>query len=268
MPYGARVLTHEQYCDQIRGQSAQLAADIAGHDLTTPAPSCPGWNVGQVVRHLGGGQRWAATLVTTRAEAPPADDDFRDLTPFANEDPAVLGPWVAESGELLASALKASGPDAPLWTPFPEQTGGKASFFARRFAHETAIHRADATLPLGKPFVLDAEVAADAIDEWMFLGALPFHFDVHPQMKELLGAGRTIHLHATDTGHELHAEWVLDLTGEVISWRRAHEKSAVAVRGPVTELLLMIYRRRAPDGLEIFGDAALVNFWLDRVPFG
>lgn len=246
----------------------QLAQDLAGGDLTTPAPSCPGWNVGQAARHLGGGQRWAAAMVATGAEAPLPDGDFRDLTPYANEDPAVLGPWLVESGELLAAALEASGPDAPLWTPFPEQTGGQASFFARRFAHETAIHRADVTLPLGKPFELAPEVAADAIDEWMELGSLPFHFEVHPQMRELLGPGRTVHLHATDTDAALHAEWVLDLTGGVITWRRAHEKSAVAVRGPVTDLLLMIYRRRAPDGLEMFGDAALVNFWLERVAFG
>jgi len=268
VPYGAGVLTHDRYCAEIRHQSARLAKDLAGEDLTTPAPSCPGWNVGQAARHLGGGQRWCATLVSTRAEAPPDDSDFRDLSPYASEDPAVLGPWLIESGELLASALEESGPDAQLWTPFPEQTGGKASFFARRFAHETAVHRADATLPLGKPFVLAPEVAADAIDEWMELGSLPFHFEVHPQMRELLGPGRTVHLHATDTDPELHAEWVLDLTGDVITWRRAHEKSVVAVRGPITELLLVIYRRRSPVGLDVFGDTELLNFWLERVPFG
>jgi hypothetical protein len=87
-------------------------------------------------------------------------------------------------------------------------------------------------------------------------------------MRELLGPDRTVHLHATDTDAELHAEWVLDLTGEAITWRRAHEKSAVAVRGPITELLLMIYRRRAPAGLDVLGDAALLEFWLERVPFG
>jgi hypothetical protein len=42
----------------------------------------------------------------------------------------------------------------------------------------------------------------------------------------------------------------------------------VAVRGPVTDLLLMIYRRRAPTELDVLGDAALLEFWLERVPFG
>lgn len=268
MAYLARVLSHGRYCAEIRTQSRRLAEDLAGGDLTAPVPSCPEWNVGQAVRHLGGGLRWAATLVSTRAEAPPDDADFRDLAPYAAEDPAVLAPWITESGELLASALEDSGPDAVVWTPFPEQTGGRASFFARRFTHEAVIHRADAALPLGKRFALDPEVAVDGIDEWMELGSLPFHFEVHPQMRELLGPGRTVHLHATDTDPALNAEWVLDLTGETISWRRAHEKSAVAVRGPVTDLLLMIYRRRAPTELAVLGDAALLEFWLERVPFG
>jgi uncharacterized protein (TIGR03083 family) len=262
------VLTHERYCAEIRSQSRQLADDLAGGDLTTPAPSCPGWNVGQVVRHLGGGQRWCAELVATRAVAPPDDAHFRDLSAYANEDPGVLAPWIVESGELLADALEEAGPEAPVWTPFPEQTGGTVAFFARRFAHETAIHRADATLPLGRPFVLELVFAADGIDEWMELGSLPFHFDVHPQMRELLGPDRTVHLHATDTSPELHAEWVQDLTGEVIRWRRAHEKSSVAVRGPVTELLLMLYRRRSPEEFDVLGDAELLGFWLERVPFG
>jgi hypothetical protein len=104
----------------------------------------------------------------------------------------------------------------------------------------------------------------------MELGSLPLHFEVHPWMRELLGPGRTPHFHATDTAPEAAAEWVVDLTGEVISWRRAHEKCAVAVRGPLTDLLLVIHQRRPPRiaGVEILGDRQLLDFWLERVSFG
>jgi hypothetical protein len=42
------------------------------------------------------------------------------------------------------------------------------------------------------------------------------------------------------------------------------------VRGPVVELLLVVYRRRSPrDGtVEVLGDADLLDYWLDRVSFG
>jgi hypothetical protein len=39
----------------------------------------------------------------------------------------------------------------------------------------------------------------------MELGCLPFHFDVHPWMRELLGPGRTVGLHATDT----QSDWLV-----------------------------------------------------------
>jgi hypothetical protein len=94
--------------------------------------------------------------------------------------------------------------------------------------------------------------------------ALALHFEVHPWMRELLAPGRTIGLHATDTD----AHWLLDLTGEVIAWRWADEQAAAEIRGPVTDLLLAIYRRRPISELEITGDAMLVDFWLERVALG
>ena len=257
------MLSHDRYCAEIVAQAELARATIDGRDLTVPVASCPGWNAGQLVRHLGGAHRWAEHVVRSRTQVPIPEDDFavRELAGFAAEDPAVVGPWLVEGATRLADALREAGPDTPLWTPVE---GGTTVFYARRFTHETAIHRADATLALGRPYVLDEEVAVDGIDEWMQLGSLPMHFDVHPWMKELLAPGRTLHFHAMDT----EAEWVVDLTGDAITWRRAHEKSAVAVRGPVTELLLLIYKRRPTQGLDVHGDGQLLDFWLERVSFG
>src|SRR6185436_1139382 len=49
-------------------------------------------------------------------------------------------------------------------------TGGGSASYARRFAYETAMHRADAALALGVEYALDPDIAADAVDEWMELG--------------------------------------------------------------------------------------------------
>ncbi|MEC3979257.1 maleylpyruvate isomerase family mycothiol-dependent enzyme [Amycolatopsis sp. H20-H5] len=258
-------MDHDRYCTEIVAQTALLRATIQGADMTVPVPSCPGWNVGQLGRHLGGGQRWAAATVRSLATEPPADHSFRDLSAYTREDPAVLGPWLAEGAEQLAEALRDAGPRARVWTPFSEG-GNVSAFWARRFTHETVIHRSDATLALGAEYTLDADLAIDGFDEWMELGTLPMHFEVHPWMRELLGEGRTLHFHATDAP----GEWSLDLTGDVMTWRRGHEKAAVAVRGPLTELLLLIYKRRPVENsaVEVFGDAKLLDFWLERVSFG
>ncbi|GAA2708057.1 maleylpyruvate isomerase family mycothiol-dependent enzyme [Micromonospora olivasterospora] len=266
-----RRLGYDRLRAEITEQSELLAGHLAGADLTVPVPSCPGWNVGQLGRHLGGGQRWAESIVRTRPQAAPPDDSFRDLTPYAREDPAVLGPWLVEGARELAGALATAGPDAPVWTPLPPGAGDPGStFWARRFAHETLMHRLDAALALGAAFTVGEELALDALDEWMELGSLPMMLDVHPRQRELLGPGRTVHLHATDAGPGVAAEWLVDLTGDAVAWRPAHERAAVAVRGPLTELLLVVYRRRPVDAgtVEVLGDRGLLDFWLDRVGFG
>ena len=259
-------LSYDRCCAEIVTQTELLASCIKGADLTVPVPSCPGWNAGQLLRHLGGGQRWAEVTVRNRATEPLPDDDFRDLSAYTDEDRAVLGPWLVEGAKQLAGTLREAGPDLPIWTPVP---CGTTAFYARRFAHETLIHRADAALALGAAFAADPEVAMDAMDEWMELGALPVHFEIHPWMAELLGPGRTLQLSATDAGHD-NANWLIDLTGDAIAWRRAHERAAVTVRAPLTDLLLLVYRRRPPRGadVDVLGDHQLLDFWLERVPFG
>lgn len=261
------LLSFDRYCVEIAVQTDLLTSCIKDADLTAPVPSCPGWNLGQLLRHLGGGHRWAETIVRTRATQPLPDEQVRDVSGYNDEDPVMLATWLAEGAAQLAATLRAAGPEAQVWTPVPGET---SVFLAGRFAHETVIHRADAALALGAKFIVEEEVALDALDEWMELDSLPQHFEIHPEKRELLGPGRTLHFHATDTAPEVAAEWLIDLTGHTIVWRRAHEKAAVVVRGPLTDLLLVIYRRwpARSEGIEILGNVQLLDFWLERVGFG
>jgi uncharacterized protein (TIGR03083 family) len=257
----ARRIDFARHCAEIVTQTSLLIGHLDGADLTVPVPTCPGWTVSQLARHIDGGQRWARDIVATRASEPPSDVALRDLSAATDEDPEKLSASLTEAAAALRATLAEAGPDAQMWCPVE---GGGAAFFARRFTHETALHRADAALALGVEYTLEPAVAADGVDEWMELGCMPFHFEVHPWMRELLAPDRTIGLHASDTD----AHWLLDLTGDVIAWRRADEPAAAEIRGPVTDLLLAIYRRRPVDGLDVTGDVKLVDFWLERVGFG
>lgn len=253
-------LSFDAYLAEIVHQTDLLASHVAGADPTTPVPSTPGWDLGRLLHHLGSGHRWAAEIVRTPAAEPPSD---RALRVAPDEYRADYGPWLAEGARELAGALAEAGPEAERWSPVP---GAKVFFWALRFTHETLVHRADAALALGKPFEVAPEVAADALDEWMVLTSHPLMLRLHPERRELLGPGRTLHLHATDTD----AEWLVDLTGDAPTWRRAHEEAAVAVRGAVVDLLLVVYRRRKPDEVpaEVHGDRGLLDSWLERVSFG
>jgi hypothetical protein len=201
------LLSYDRYCDEIVAQTGLLSSCVKGADPALPVPSCPGWDAGRLLRHLGDVQRWAEATVRTRASRPLPVEHSRDLPTDAGDDTAVLGPWLAQGAARLAGALRDAG---------------------------------------------------------------PMHLDIHPWTRELLGPGRTLHFHATDTPPEAAAEWLIDLTGDAVTWRRAHEKAAVAVRAPLTDLLMVIYKRRLPrgDGIDVFGDTALLDFWLERVSFG
>jgi uncharacterized protein (TIGR03083 family) len=257
------MMDFDRHCAEIIAQTAALTGYLDGADLSRPVPTCPGWNASQLMQHVDGGLRWAAKIVGARATKPPSDVALRDLSGATDGDPTALSASLAEAAGRLAGNLTEAGAEARMWCPVE---GGGAAFYARRFMHETTIHRADAAIALGVEFLLDTEIAVDGVDEWLELGSLPFHFDAHPWMQELLGPGRTIGLHATDTG----TGWLLDLTGDVISWRRSDDQAAAGMRGPVADLLLTMYRRIPVDAgrVELTGDAGLVDFWLDRVGFG
>ncbi|RJQ69526.1 maleylpyruvate isomerase family mycothiol-dependent enzyme [Pseudonocardiaceae bacterium YIM PH 21723] len=237
------MLGFDRYCDVITAQSELLVTQLAGADLRTPVPSCPEWNLGQLLRHLGGAQRWATEIIRTGQQADEDLFDMRDLSRFTDEDPAVVLPWLRAAGTELAEMLRKTGPGVPTWTPAPGQDSG-SDFFARRGAHETAVHRADAVLAMGKDYWLESDVAADAVEEWLELGHQP------PLVHG------TLAFEATDTVDR----WAVGQGGS--------GPATVTVRGPVATLLLVIYRRLPTASVEVSGDARPLQFWLDRVSFG
>jgi uncharacterized protein (TIGR03083 family) len=264
------LLGHDRYCDEIDSQVRQLRDVVtsAGVDLSATVPTCPHWSLEQLVRHTGGALRWVELIVRTRAQ----EHIPEDRIPFAGGpeaagDPAALDAWLAQTGAMLVGTLREAGPDTKVWAWAGDLSSG---FWARRMTHELAIHRADATLAAGLPYEVDPEVAADAIDEWLGIVEYVQRTEQDEAVAELRGVGRSIHLHATDTTAELNAEWVVELAERGVTWRRGHEKATVALRGPLTDVLLGFYRRLPLDGgrLEVLGERELLEFWLERATFG
>jgi hypothetical protein len=62
----------DRHCAEILAQTSLLVGHLDGADVTVRVPTCPGWNVSQLARHVDGGQRWAREIVATRAVRPPS----------------------------------------------------------------------------------------------------------------------------------------------------------------------------------------------------
>ncbi|WP_330460083.1 maleylpyruvate isomerase family mycothiol-dependent enzyme [Streptomyces sp. NBC_00820] len=262
------LLAHDRYCDEIAYQVGRLRDVVtSGADLSATVPTCPDWSLEQLVRHVGGALRWVDTLVRARAQENIPREEVPDWAgPEERGDAAALEKWLGEAGESVVAALREAGPDVAVWTWMGLLTTG---FWARRMTHETAVHHADAALAAGLPYEIASEVAADALDESLelTLRVLPLR-GRDEALRE--GPARSVHLHATDTGAALDAEWLMEFGAGRLGWRRGHEKATVALRGPLTALLLASYRRLPLDtpGLEVLGDREVLEFWVERVTFG
>ncbi|MET8682356.1 maleylpyruvate isomerase family mycothiol-dependent enzyme [Streptomyces sp. NPDC004647] len=257
------LLDHDRYCDEIIAQTEQLIVTIADADLSVTVPTCPDWTLAELLRHLGRAHRYAETVVRTRATAPIPFDQVPDAAGPDEDDPAALGTWLAAGAARLVDVLREAGPDTKVWTWCSRQD---TAFWARRQAHETVVHRADAALAAGREFTVDPAIAADTVDEFLELLSSPPVATRLPALAELRGPYRSIHLHATDTAEELGAEWLIELGEDGFTWRRSHAKATVAVRGPMADVLQVLYRRLPANSerVEVLGDAKLLDFWLER----
>lgn len=236
------------HIDHLRVDSATLLAAQRA-DPTAPAWAGTGWSRTALLHHVANVHGWVrAQLALGTGER----IRFSTVEPAPDGDdlPGWFEAGAAELVELL-SAMDVSA-TWPTWAgPQP------GTFFPRRMAQETAVHRWDCT-----GGAIDADLAVDGIDELLelFVPRLPAE-----RLVEGLGtSGRTIHLHATD----VEGEWLVRLAGDGITFERGHAKGDVAVRGQAADLLLWTWNRTpVDDRFEVFGDAALLETWRTAVTF-
>lgn len=228
----------------LRAEAGRLAGIGPAH-LTLPLPHIEAWTVHSVIGHTGWVFRWVELLLEAPLDSPPR----RSSVPEPPAGPEVLE-WFAAAAASLIPKLEAADP-AKLVTTF---TGAQpTSWWARRLAHETAMHRWDAEAAFTTPEPIAAAHARDGIDE-----VLEVFVPARLQLDVLAGAGETIHLHGTDIED---AEWVVTLGADGVTWEHAHTKADVAARGRVSDLLLLLWGRLPPSRLEIFGDSSLLDRW-------
>jgi uncharacterized protein (TIGR03083 family) len=259
-------ISADRWYAEIESSTQTLAEIVDGADLTTTVPTCPDWTLRQLATHVGRAHRWAGEITRTRSA---------EFIPFRQvpdgripDDPAQAAPWLRAGAARLIDAVRAAGSD-PVWA-FNAQR--PASFWGRRMAHETAVHRADAELTAGREPRIAADVAADGIDEWLgFLSGTggPVTAAEDPRLGALPD-GTVLHVHATDHGlPDAAGEWLVRRDGDQVTVEHGHAKGDVALRGPAGPLWLVLVRRLPMDdpAVQVLGDASLLSAWLAATPF-
>lgn len=231
---------------QVHRQGLELleAAQHAGLDV--PVPSCPGWTIGKLVNHAARALERTLLVVGGSLTDFPPKERYRPLT----RDGALFDRY-REILDEATETLAAADPDGPSWNfTGADQTN---AFWARRMVHEITVHRWDAQSAAGDPRPVDTDWAVDGIDE-LVVALLP----LRAGMAETPLDG-SYHFHCTDAD----GEWLVVFTAGNPVVTREHAKGDVAVRGPASPLFLWTWGRIQPgaDGLEAFGDQALVEAW-------
>ena len=250
--FGLTEDAHGAACDAVERHTRRLVETVRHADPATPVPTCPGWTLADLVRHVGTVHRWTEHLVrtgaTTRVRAAEVPLDLP-------AGPAGLPDWLAAGAETALATLRAADPGTPVWSP-----GGDphVRYFPRHVLFETVVHLSDAELALGREPGLAPGTAADGIDA--FLENLPYLPEAAEQVARLDRDGTSIRLTATDSG----AAWTVVLGGGGFTWHRRGEGAAsAAVEGAAADLLLFLYGRRGPEDpcLTASGDRTLLDVW-------
>ena len=249
-----------EHIDALRRQGDHLA-DAAEHaGLAAAVPPCQPWLVKDLLRHTGYIHRWAARHITecpdTVLDGPPEVDILRG----GASDPDLLA-WFRAGHAALVQTLSTADPGLQCATfidaPSP------LAFWARRQAHETAIHRADADSALGVRPGYPPDFAADGIDE-LIMG-----FGQRRKYRPPAERDGDMDVRTTDTGHA----WHVGAEDGRIQARRAPaapdsaDPAGCTVTGPASGLYLLLWNRADPAqaGVTITGDPAFLAAWQSSV---
>lgn len=243
----------------IAAESARFRAVLNGVAPDARVPTCPDWDVADLVWHLTEVQYFWASIVRQQ-QTDLAKVDGEDLTRPANY--LDLMRLADRCTRDLVAVLRRTPPATPVWTWATDQSAG---FVLRRQAHEALIHRVDAECVRGERTGLDAGLAADGVDE-----ALRVMFGESPSWVELSAQEQaTVRVASTDTGDS----WHLTLARYAGTDEEGHEQTgptllvapgdpelptAAAVSAAAADLDCWLWGRPALGDIELSGDVQVL----------
>jgi uncharacterized protein (TIGR03083 family) len=234
-------------------EGRMLADAAAEAGVDAKVPTCPGWQVRDLLRHTGAVHVWAAAFVREGITEP------RPMGEEPGLDGAELVAWYRDSHRRLVDTLAEAPADVECWTFHPAPNPSPLAFWTRRQAHETTVHRFDAQAAAGvRPAPVDEEFAADGIDE------LLRGFHARPRSQVRTDEPRLLRVRAS----EPDAVWSVRLSAAEppVTTLGEDGPADTELSGPARELYLALWNR-APVP-RVTGDTALATLWRERSPIG
>lgn len=248
-------MDHAAYVAVIEEQSAAFTAAVTRPGaLALKVQACPDWTVGDLVYHLGEVQVFW-TLVLREGGGLPADDVVARAKDHGDD---LLGWWRAGSAALVEQ-LRSTDPAAPSWCWWTPDRTTDALGAAWRQAHEALVHRWDAEQVVGALRPVSPELAADGVDEFVAR---------YLTGGEWSGPSGVVVLRCDDAA----PEWRFGCGDEsayqsgapaLLTGAHGATVETTTVTGAAEQLDLLLWRRARVHELEVRGDTALLDAFLD-----
>lgn len=242
------------YIRHVTSEGDRFAAAAEQGDLAVDIPACEGWDMRELVRHLGLIHLWAAALVEV---GDPKFFDVSDLPDLTEQWPELAGAYpddadlVAWYRETLANLVRVfeSAPadrECPTFLPAPSPL----TMWTRRQASEIAIHRYDAEIARGIVSGFDTEFATAMLEE-ILCGFVP-------RTRSLdLESAKVIHVYAEDA--DVH--WFVTLGPESTQTSHVGGDADLTLRASASDLYLLLWNRTADSTVSMTGETGLMDLW-------
>jgi uncharacterized protein (TIGR03083 family) len=232
-------LTAQRYFELIDADTERLV-EMGGRGLKEPVPSCPGWDVAEVVWHTAVVFEHKVRVMADNAWPdpwPPADFDDKDELGFLREAKDDL--FEEFSRHDIGEQTTTFGSDSTI------------GFWARRMALEAAVHRYDAELAHSDPTPVADDLALDGVDEVL-----------HVMLAGPWWSERVDTRHPVDAVVAVRAAdrvWSCDLRQRSVTVSDgADGVAAVTVQGEPEHVFLWLWGREPDSAVQTIGDASIL----------
>lgn len=226
---------------QLAHHGELLARTAEASDLATPVPSCPDWTIAAALGHTAKVHSWASWIL--RGGEPKA---FSYQRPDQDDLLARYRDGLAE----LVDTLRQVPDNLAVHTLWPARSA--RLFWARRQAHETAIHAIDVQLAADYGVAeVDLDFAADGVDELVMNMAA-----------EQFSPGAAGSSRISITPLDANVAWTVRITPSGVSTHRDAEDGAdLSVFGLAADLYRWVWNRAGDHEVSLRGDLSLADRW-------
>ena len=241
----------QEYILALRRETGEILA-AAREGMEAAVPSCPEWQVGDVLVHVGRAMNWMREVVETRTQSPFWARDDHGFDWHAPEATT----WFEESRDAFLAIMEKTDPEEPMWSWAGDH---RAIFWLRLEAMEAGIHRWDAQGAHRTSEPIDTALAEDGID-----ATIRWFLPVWRRRTRLKDENGHFRFDQTDGP----GRWAVHVAGETVLPGSGRADADVFAVGTASDVLLFLWNRIPASALSAAGDAGLLHRFALLMPPG